>query len=89
MKLSFPRVFGYRRAPARQRIPEPSKYEVRHAMTKSHAGKAVAYSTEGPDTYAPFRGAAECTSRTGFLRENHEYDRDGVCYWCNASDRNR
>ena len=43
-------------------------------------GTAVAYSTEGPDGYAPFRGKPACISRSGFERRAHEFDREAcVC----------
>ena len=35
-----------------------------------------------PTGFAPVRFTAHCVDRAGFKRRVHEYDRDGVCYFC-------
>ena len=67
-------------------FPEPSRYQFRQDMVPvaTPRGRAVAYSTDDPDTYAPFRGEPACVSRTGYARRAHDFDQDGRCFWCEA-----
>lgn len=55
-------------------------------MTEDPKGTAVAYSSERGPGFAPFKGKALCISKSGRARPAHEYDRDGICYWCGRFD---
>lgn len=82
--MSTARPYGF--IPARRSAPVPDeRYEFRGDLAGgAPRGQAVAYSTDGGDGYAPFRGEPTCVSRTGYYRREHEYDRDGRCFWCDA-----
>jgi len=82
------RLAGAVREKDKKPAPDWEKYEMRKDMIpmRSPNGTAVSYSTEGAEHYAPFRGKVGCISKTGYQRAAHRFDRDGVCYWCNAFD---
>lgn len=37
-----------------------------------------------PDEFAPLRGRHVCRSPSGRWRPRHDFDRDGICYFCRA-----
>jgi hypothetical protein len=74
-------------------LPVPAhdqdRYVYRYDMIPKRLpnGTAVAYSTDGDNGFAPLRGRAGCVSIAGRARQEHEFDRDGVCFWCCAKKR--
>lgn len=83
--MSLPRQRGHISERIVAPAPDVQRYDFRRDMVRRHQrGTAVAYSTDGGhEHYAPFRGSPGCISRTGFERRAHEFDRDGVCLFCN------
>lgn len=88
--MATPRMVNGIKAKFPQRVPDFDHYRLRHDTIPGRGpnGSAVAYSTDGAENYAPLRGSIGCVSRTGFPRREHEFDRDGRCFWCFAVQQN-
>lgn len=87
--MATPRMVNGRKEKAPKPSPDWDRYRYRSDLTpRSPHGTAVSYSTDGAENYAPLRGSVGCVSRTGFPRREHEFDRDGRCFWCFAVQQN-